>query len=93
MRSLPNQDELGQDPPVRICEETLGRLRSLREDLLPGPDEVVDGPAGSWISYAESVFFSCFESVESAQPVTAAYRRLEGWQAEVEAGLRSLEGA
>lgn len=67
----------------------LDRLRSLCAPLLPSPDPVVDDTVKDWLTYAETVFFRCFEGVPGAESVDAAYRRLTRLSAEVETALET----
>jgi hypothetical protein len=86
---VPSEDDVGATPDRELCESTLGELREVRPDLTPAPDEVVNAAVEEWITYAESVFFSCFEEVSGDDPVAAAYEQLDRLEGEVDAAIGS----
>lgn len=87
--TVPDRNELGDPPSEASCQRVLGQLREVRGDLTPAPDEFIQHAAEAWISYAEHVFFSCFEAVEGEDPVDAAYETLDRLRAEVATALRT----
>lgn len=84
--AVPSQAELGE-PSEDVCNDVLGEIRESRSELRPAPDEVVDSAADAWFTYAEHVFFTCFEDVGSDQPVETAYDTLERLRNGVESAL------
>lgn len=46
-------------PDREACERVLGELRVLRDEAIPGPDELVDEEVSAWFAEAEHLFFAC----------------------------------
>lgn len=86
---VPEAHELSQLPREEECNEILGSLRAAAPRLHPAPDEIIGTTANAWLSYAESVFFDCFRSVGTQDPVGTAYERLDRLEAEVETAIRT----
>ncbi len=70
------------------CERLLTVARTGRSEVLPAPDEALDGPVRQWVSVAETIGFDCLDHDD----LTGALRELEIIGAEVDAGARTLDG-
>jgi hypothetical protein len=91
---VPASDALDGPVAEAACQDALGELRTIREDLIPGPDQVVGEAATAWIDHAEQMFFDCFEDGSgdgSATVVADAYDELERYRDEVDAALASVD--
>lgn len=86
---IPAPEDLDDPPSEGMCQRVLGDLREIRAEMAPAPDELIQTATEAWISYAEHVFFSCFQAVEGDDRVDAAYETLDRLRAEVETAVRT----
>lgn len=56
---VPTIEVLRGEDTSDVCNRALGRLRELREELLPTPDEVLDVTVDEWLGVAEGMLFEC----------------------------------
>lgn len=89
-RIVPPRETLRSPPRSQTCDRVVASLRSIRGELLPSPDPLVDERVNDWLSSAESVFFECFDAAGPGRSVETAYAHLERLRAEVETALDTL---
>ncbi len=84
-------------PPIEVfdegldeeeCEDTLVRLRRVREELFPAPDDLLGQAADRWLQHAETIFFECPSETGPHVGFEAGYAELERLEREVEGLLR-----
>lgn len=92
-RIVPPPDTLQSPPRTETCDRVVASLRSIRGELLPSPDPLVDERVDDWLSSAESVFFECFDTAGPGRSVETAYAHLERLRAEVETALDTVRPA
>jgi hypothetical protein len=82
---VPEQSDLGEDPPKEQCETILASLREAQEDVIPTPDDLLDLTVNEWLLVAEGAFFEC---PPPEGGFDGAYRKLSQLEAEVDAFLK-----
>ena len=83
---IPDESSLGTDPEA-LCEATLVSLRDQKETLFPAPDDLIAGSVRQWLEVAEGMFFECPPS----DGFSDSYDQLEILEAEIEAGVNSID--
>ena len=88
--SLPDRSSLSDTPDQELCSDILVSLREAEGEALPTPDAALDDPVRDWFALALDAFFECPPRTRVAG-FEAAYDELDAFQAEVEAGIASLD--
>lgn len=69
------------------CDRLLVAARAAEPELLPSPDEALDGPVQKWLDDAETIGFECRDHPDLEHGLT----ELDIIEAEIAAGLRALQ--
>ena len=70
------------------CDQLLVAAREARPELVPTPDEALDGPVDEWLDQAEEIGFEC----DNHPDLEAGIEELGVLAAEIDAGIAALEG-
>lgn len=85
---VPPIEVFDEGPDEGRCDETLVRLRQVREELFPAPDDLLGGAADRWLQHAETIFFECPSETGPHVGFEAGYDELARLEREVEDLLR-----
>lgn len=90
LAAVPERAAFADGPDAGLCSEALVRVREAEADVLPTPDEALDAPVRSWLRTARETFFEC-PPRSGVVGFDNAYDELDALEAEVMAGLASLD--
>ncbi len=86
VQAIPTRSAFVAGPDEDLCADALVIVRGANDDLLPTPDQALDGAVEGWLAQARETFLEC-PPRGAAEGFDAAYDRLDALRAEVDAGL------
>ncbi len=85
-QAIPTRAAFVGGPDEELCADALVIVRDANDDVLPTPDDVLDGAVEAWLEQAREIFQEC-PPRGAVEGFDDAYDRLDALRAEVEAGL------
>ncbi len=85
-QGMPTRAAFVGGPDEELCADALVIVRDANDDVIPTPDEVLDGAVEAWLEQAREIFQEC-PPRGAVEGFDDAYDRLDALRAEVEAGV------